>query len=134
MGEKDKPLFIISVAAELCAVHPQTLRMYERKGLLTPKRAKDRRLYSEADIEKLRYIQVLTKEAGINLAGVKRILDLRSDLESAAASIATLEQEMIELRAQMKEEIAGLSRGRSTQIVKISRGEMIKFEPRRKRY
>ena len=75
--DKEKPLFMISVAAELCGMHPQTLRVYEQKGLVTPGRSRgNTRLYSQADIERITLINQLTDE-GINLAGVVRILDLQ---------------------------------------------------------
>ena len=77
MDDRDRPLYMISVAAELAGVHPQTLRSYEQKGLVTPKRTSgNTRMYSQADIERLELINELTGE-GINLAGVIRILDLQ---------------------------------------------------------
>ena len=76
MEDKDRPLYMISVAAELAGVHPQTLRIYEQKGLVSPQRTRgNTRMYSQADIERLQLINELTDE-GINLAGVIRILDL----------------------------------------------------------
>ena len=80
-GDKNRPLYMISVAAELAGVHPQTLRAYEQKGLVTPQRTSgNTRMYSQSDIDRLELIQELTAE-GINLAGVTRILDLQSRLE-----------------------------------------------------
>ena len=80
MNDRNRPLYMISIAAELAGVHPQTLRMYEQKGLVTPQRTSgNTRMYSEADIERLNLISELTGE-GINLAGVIRILDLRGRL------------------------------------------------------
>lgn len=82
MSDRDRPLYMISVAAELAGMHPQTLRIYENKGLVTPKRsAGNTRLYSQADIERLALIAELTSE-GINLAGVMRIFDLQDRLET----------------------------------------------------
>ena len=90
----DRAVFIISVAAELAGVHPQTLRIYERKGLVRPERTSgNTRRYSQADIELLRAIQALTDE-GVNLAGVKRIMELRSEVEA-------LHREVDELRVQL---------------------------------
>ena len=78
MEDKDRPLYMISVAAELAGVHPQTLRIYEQKGLVSPQRTRgNTRMYSQADIERLQLINELTDE-GINLAGVIRILDLKA--------------------------------------------------------
>lgn len=81
MDPNDRPLYIISVAAELVNMHPQTLRLYERRGLVAPKRQGKNRLYSQADIERLQYIQRLTQELGINLAGVEKIIRLQNELE-----------------------------------------------------
>ena len=81
MEDKDRPLYMISVAAELAGVHPQTLRIYEQKGLVSPQRTRgNTRMYSQADIERLQLINELTDE-GINLAGVIRILDLKGRLD-----------------------------------------------------
>lgn len=81
MDKKDRPVYIISVAAELVDMHPQTLRLYERKGLIQPKRSGGKtRLYSERDVEKLREIRRLTQELGVNLAGVEEIMKLRDEL------------------------------------------------------
>lgn len=96
---RDRPLYMISVAAELAGVHPQTLRIYERKSLVCPQRSGgNTRLYSEADIERLRLIQQLTQEEGVNLAGVIRIIEmqreverLREELDAAHAALARRE-------------------------------------------
>src|SRR6478672_7510865 len=80
----DRGVFMISVAAELAEMHPQTLRMYEQRGLIEPQRsAKGTRLYSQSDVEKLRRIQEMTTELGLNLAGVERVLELELQLERA---------------------------------------------------
>ncbi|MCC5951098.1 MAG: MerR family transcriptional regulator [Acidimicrobiia bacterium] len=93
-----RALYVISVAAELAGVHPQTLRIYERKGLLQPARTQGgSRRYSEADIEHLRRINELT-EMGLNLAGVKRVLELEAELEQ-------LRRELDEARAQQVEAV-----------------------------
>jgi len=81
MHPNDRPLYIISVAADLVNMHPQTLRLYERRGLVAPKRQGKNRLYSQFDIERLQYIQQLTQELGINLAGVEKIIRLQMELE-----------------------------------------------------
>jgi MerR family transcriptional regulator/heat shock protein HspR len=92
--DKHEPVYLISVAARLCDMHPQTLRLYERMGLVRPKRVSQKnRLYSEADIERLRQIQRLTRDLGVNLAGVEIILDLLDKVEK-------LQQEIENLRAQ----------------------------------
>lgn len=85
---KDRPVYVISVAAELVEMHPQTLRLYERKGLIRPKRSAGKtRLYSERDIERLREIRRLTQELGVNLAGVEEIMRLRERIEEMRARI-----------------------------------------------
>ena len=90
----ERALFIISVAAELAGVHPQTLRIYERKGLVRPKRTSgNTRRYSQADIDRLLAIQELTDE-GVNLAGVKRIIELRAEVEE-------LHRQLDEVRSQL---------------------------------
>lgn len=80
--DKKQPLYMISVVAEILGVHPQTLRMYEREGFITPKRMKRLRLYSEEDVERLHLILSLTRELGVNKAGVEIILRMRQRLES----------------------------------------------------
>src|SRR5213592_4765261 len=88
----DRGVFMISVAAELAEMHPQTLRMYEQRGLITPQRsAKGTRLYSQSDVERLRRIQEMTTELGLNLAGVERVLELEVQLERAQQRLEQLE-------------------------------------------
>jgi MerR family transcriptional regulator/heat shock protein HspR len=103
--ESDRGVFMISVAAELAEMHPQTLRMYEARGLITPKRSpKGTRLYSHEDVERLRRIQQMTTEFGLNLAGVEKVMELEMKLERAVAKVEALERRAAELR----EEVAGL--------------------------
>ena len=91
----DRPLYMISVAAELVGMHPQTLRMYEAKGLIRPGRTPGgTRLYSEADLERLRLIQRLTTELGLNLAGVEHVLRLQDELRRLHARMERLEREL----------------------------------------
>ena len=112
---RDKPLYMISVAAELTGMHPQTLRVYEQKGLVTPGRSRgNTRLYSQSDIERLNLISKLTDE-GINLAGVVRILDMRErmlereeELEELRRRVRELEDEVHEFK--MQEKITALAR------------------------
>ena len=108
---KDRPVYVISVAAELVEMHPQTLRLYERKGLIKPKRSGGKtRLYSERDIEKLREIRRLTQELGVNLAGVEEIMRLRSELEALQARF---EAEVARLKLLLLEEGKTLPEGSS---------------------
>ncbi|MDO4808146.1 MAG: helix-turn-helix transcriptional regulator [Coriobacteriales bacterium] len=112
---RNKPLYMISVAAELTGMHPQTLRVYEQKGLVTPGRSRgNTRLYSQADIERLNLISKLTDE-GINLAGVVRILDMRerqiefeAQIDELRVRVRELEDEVHEYR--MRERIVALAR------------------------
>jgi MerR family transcriptional regulator, heat shock protein HspR len=93
----DKGRYMISVAADLVGMHPQTLRIYEQKGLVRPKRtAGNTRLYSERDLERLRLIQRLTTELGLNLAGVEHVLRLEDQLRKMQAQFDRLEREMRE--------------------------------------
>jgi MerR family transcriptional regulator, heat shock protein HspR len=91
----DRPRYMISVAAELVGMHPQTLRIYEAKGLIRPKRtAGNTRLYSEADVDRLRLIQRLTNELGLNLAGVEQVLRLEDELQRMHRRLDRMEREM----------------------------------------
>ena len=91
----DRPRYMISIAAELVGMHPQTLRIYEQKGLVRPRRTPgNTRLYSERDLERLREIQRLTTELGLNLAGVERVLRLEDDLQQMRSRLDRLEREM----------------------------------------
>ncbi len=91
----DRPRYMISVAADLVGMHPQTLRIYESKGLIRPKRtAGNTRLYSEADLERLRLIQQLTNELGLNLAGVEHVLRLQDELLRMRSRLDRMEREM----------------------------------------
>ena len=102
----DRGVFMISVAAELAEMHPQTLRMYEARGLIKPKRSpKGTRLYSQEDVERLRRIQEMTPSSGMNLAGVERVFELEEQLGADAAQGRGLEQRG---RASSQEEIARL--------------------------
>ncbi len=103
--DADRGVFMISVAAELADMHPQTLRVYEARGLIEPKRSpKGTRLYSQADVDKLRRIQAMTSELGLNLAGVEKVLELEAQLERMQRKVRTLEDRA----AQLQEEISGL--------------------------
>ena len=98
----DRPRYMISVAAELVGMHPQTLRMYEQKGLVRPKRtAGNTRLYSDADLARLRLIQRLTTQLGLNLAGVEAVLYLEEQLQRMQARMERLEREMREAIEQV---------------------------------
>ncbi len=100
--DRHEPVYLISVAARLCELHPQTLRMYERLGLVRPARvSRKNRMYSEADIERLRQIQRLTQDMGVNLAGVEVILDLLDKMQKMQDH---MEAEIERLRRLMEEQ------------------------------
>ena len=98
----DRPRYMISVAADLVGMHPQTLRIYESKGLIRPKRtAGNTRLYSEADIERLQLIQQLTNDLGLNLAGVEQVMQLQDEVERMRRTLNRMEREMREAISQV---------------------------------
>ena len=95
MEASERPIYMISVAAELVGMHPQTLRMYETKGLVRPQRTPGgTRLYSEADVDRLRIIQRLTTELGLNLAGVELVLRLEDELRKAHVQVERLQKQL----------------------------------------
>src|SRR6185312_408115 len=115
----------ISVAAELAEMHPQTLRMYEQRGLIEPKRSpKGTRLYSHADVERLRRIQQMTAELGMNLAGVERVFELEEQLDSMTVKVRRLEKRANELAREV-ERLEALRRELRAEIVPYVRGGAI---------
>jgi MerR family transcriptional regulator/heat shock protein HspR len=120
MDENERALYIISVAAELAGVHPQTLRIYERKGLIEPRRTEGRsRRYSDRDIELLQHIQELTNE-GVGLAGVKRILELEAALEEAEDEIERLRELVKRARREIAEAEERVHRRYRRDLVPVS--------------
>jgi MerR family transcriptional regulator/heat shock protein HspR len=118
----DRGVFMISVAAELAEMHPQTLRMYEARGLIEPKRsAKGTRLYSQADVERLRRIQEMTAELGMNLAGVERVFELEQQLDGMSRKLAALERRAADLTAEV-ERLEALRRELRAEIIPYVRG------------
>ena len=116
--DRRRGVFMISVAAELADMHPQTLRMYETRGLITPKRSpKNTRLYSYEDVERLRRIQRMTVEEGLNLAGVETVLNLERELERARAEVSKMRRRATELERQMSEELERVRRSLRAEIV-----------------
>ena len=117
--DRDRGVFMISVAAELADMHPQTLRMYEQRGLITPKRsAKGTRLYSQADVERLRRIQKMTAELGMNLAGVERVLQLEAHMEQMNRRVQQLERRVELMQRQAEERVAEVRRQFRAEIVR----------------
>src|ERR1035441_4646612 len=121
--ETDRGVFMISVAAELANLHPQTLRMYEARGLIEPKRSsKGTRLYSQEDVEKLRRIQEMTAELGLNLAGVERVLRLEEEIESMHARIEEIELEALQAQVRLAEELEQVRRSFRAELTVPYRG------------
>jgi MerR family transcriptional regulator/heat shock protein HspR len=120
--DRDQGVYMISVAAELAGMHPQTLRIYEARGLITPKRSAGKtRLYSQEDVDRLRRIQELTSEMGMNLAGVEKVFELEEELEKMRARMARLQSKTEELELEMAEELERVKRS--------FRAEIVKYEP-----
>jgi MerR family transcriptional regulator/heat shock protein HspR len=114
----DRGVFMISVAAELANMHPQTLRTYESRGLITPKRSpKGTRLYSQEDVERLRHIQRLTAELGLNLAGVERVLDLEAEVQSMNSRIEELEVQALRAEVELAERLEQVRRSFRAELV-----------------
>ncbi|HTX10599.1 MAG TPA: helix-turn-helix transcriptional regulator [Solirubrobacteraceae bacterium] len=121
----DRGVFMISVAAELADMHPQTLRMYEARGLIEPKRSpKGTRLYSHADVDRLRRIQEMTAELGMNLAGVERVFELEEKLGAMERKVKGLEKRADELKAEV-ERLEKIRRELRAEIVPYVKGGAI---------
>src|SRR5919112_2048777 len=104
-------VYMISVAAELAGMHPQTLRIYESRGLIQPKRSpKNTRLYSQEDVDRLRRIQELTSEMGMNLAGVERVFELEDELDRMRKRLRSLERQAERLEQEMADELDRVKR------------------------
>jgi MerR family transcriptional regulator/heat shock protein HspR len=125
--DKMRPVFMISVAAELAEMHPQTLRMYERRGLIRPRRSsKSTRLYSMEDVEKLRRIQQLVAECGLNLAGVERVLEMEEQLAALQRRLDQLQADMDRLAAQARDELEAVHRSYRKELVPLGTpGEVV---------
>jgi len=132
-GQDDRAVYIISVAAELAGVHPQTLRLYERKGLLRPARtAGNTRRYSNRDTERLRMIQRLTHEEGLNLAGVRMIVEMEDEIERVRQRVRALDSELNRARRRLREEIDRLrEQSRPAEIVPRSSVPRLRVTVRR---
>ena len=120
--DQDQGVFMISVAAELAGMHQQTLRMYEQRGLITPKRSpKGTRLYSLKDVERLRRIQQLTNEMGMNLAGVERVFEMEATIERMARRVEQLERRVSLMQREMEEQVES--------VHSTYRAEIVRWEP-----
>jgi MerR family transcriptional regulator/heat shock protein HspR len=124
--DESRAVFMISVAAELAEMHPQTLRMYEARGLITPRRSpKNTRLYSYEDVERLRRIQRMTDE-GLNLAGVETVLELEARIERMRAEMGRMRKQAAEMERRMLSELARAARANGAEIVPYGA-----YEPKR---
>jgi MerR family transcriptional regulator/heat shock protein HspR len=116
--DRDRGVYMISVAAELAGMHPQTLRIYESRGLITPKRSpKNTRLYSEEDVERLRRIQELTTELGMNLAGVEKVFELEEEIERMRRRMRSLERQAEKVQQELRREIERVRRSVKRELV-----------------
>lgn len=121
--ESDRPVFVISVAAELAGMHPQTLRQYDRLGLVQPQRAPGRaRRYSKRDVQKLQEIQELS-QSGVSLEGIKRIMQLENQVEALRARITEVQAENETLRNRLQEGSRVFAAGTSGGAVHLARGK-----------
>jgi len=117
-ADRDRGVYMISVAAELAGMHPQTLRIYESRGLITPKRSpKNTRLYSDGDVERLRRIQALTTELGMNLAGVEKVFELEEQIGRMDRRIRGLERQAEQMRVELTAEIERVRRSQRAELV-----------------
>jgi MerR family transcriptional regulator/heat shock protein HspR len=116
--DRGEGVYMISVAAQLAGMHPQTLRIYESRGLITPKRSpKNTRLYSQDDVERLRRIQELTTELGMNLAGVEKVFELEEELGRARRRLRNLERQAQRVQQELEEEIERVRRSFKRELV-----------------
>ncbi|MDP9409469.1 MAG: helix-turn-helix transcriptional regulator [Actinomycetota bacterium] len=125
MSLRKRPVYMIGVASELIGVHPQTLRMYEQKGLLRPRKSiKNTRLYSQEDVDLGRYIQRLTQEMGMNLAGVRKVLDLERHVSELEAENRILREELRDKELEHGRLLAEVHRSYKRELVLMPRGEL----------
>jgi MerR family transcriptional regulator/heat shock protein HspR len=125
----DRAVFVISVAAELVGVHPQTLRIYEREGLVHPKRTtSNSRRYSERDIQRLREIQELTRK-GVNLAGVRRVIELQQEIDRLTAVLAELESELASRARRHRDELERAKRAARRDLVLPYSSAIVLYQP-----
>ena len=116
--DRSRGVYMISVAAELAGMHPQTLRIYETRGLITPKRSpKNTRLYSQEDVDRLRRIQELTTELGMNLAGVERVFQLEEEVERMRRRVRSLERHAVRVEEELRAEIDRVRRSVKRELV-----------------
>jgi len=126
---RKRPVYMIGIASELIGVHPQTLRMYEQKGLLRPRKSiKNTRLYSQEDVDLGRYIQLLTQELGMNLAGVSKVLDLERQVAGLERENHALREELERKKLEHRRLIAEVHRSYKRELVLMPRSELARSE------
>lgn len=114
----DTPVYVISIAAELADMHPQTLRAYERKGLIEPSRTEgNTRRYSRRDVDRLRFIQAMTRDEGLNLAGVRVVLDLGEQLQHTRNRVRELEEMVRHLATRLQDDVEAAHKSHRFEIV-----------------
>lgn len=121
-GERERGVYMISVAADLAGMHPQTLRIYEARGLIQPKRSpKNTRLYSDEDVQRLLRIQQLTSELGMNLAGVERVFELEQEVARMRRRLNNIERAAERAQEELRQEIA--------RVRQAAKAELVPYEP-----
>jgi MerR family transcriptional regulator/heat shock protein HspR len=132
MIDNDTPVFVISVAAELSGLHPQTLRTYDRLGLVSPDRTPGRgRRYSARDIAQLREVQRLSQEEGVNLAGIKRILELENQVSALEHRVAELEDSLAHAKVTAARQVAETHASYRRDLVPINQASLVVWRPNR---
>ena len=133
-ADEDTPVFVISVAAELSGLHAQTLRGYDRMGLVSPGRTSGGgRRYSMRDIAVLREVQRLSQEQGVNLAGIKRIIELENQVDALRSRVAELSEELAAVHAAAEQAAAAIHRSYRNELVPVTRQTaLVVWKPRKR--
>ena len=133
-GLDDRPVYVISIAAQLAGMHPQTLRTYDRLGLVTPGRTAGRgRRYSERDVALLREVQRLSQDEGINLAGIKRIIELEHQVDALRRRIGELQGELDSARTEAERKEAAVHASYRRDLVPVNNSQVVVWRPDRRR-
>lgn len=133
-NDDERPVFMISVAAELAGMHPQTLRLYERRGLVRPRRTSgNTRRYSRLDVARLRRIQELT-DLGLNLAGVERVLTMEAQMETMARELESMRAALVEAAEAARREVERIERSHRLDLVPVVHTEIVPLGRRRRRF
>ena len=131
--DRDRGVYMISVAAELAGMHPQTLRIYETRGLITPKRSpKNTRLYSADDVDRLRRIQEFTTELGMNLAGVEKVFELEEEMQRMRRRMRSMERQAVRVQEELQRELERVRRSFKRELVLYEPPEQALMPSRRR--